>query len=267
MRRAEPTAEASGAADAQSSAVVSHLFVVDLAGSERLSSSGNGATAAMPTPRAPTPTATPRGQQRKQADVISEAVSINKSLFNLQRVVRLLSSSTGKGAAATEHIPYRDSKLTWLLRPALSGRFYANFICCITPAHEHYYQTRSTIAFAMRAKEIKYDEALGEWDRRKAEALKERLPHEQAKLKAMWDRICVPDAERRRCAAAFSLDASQAALQAVLLEQERIAPRCAARARALRNESVHAERVSANAAHVRTERVSANGVCKRERSV
>jgi hypothetical protein len=94
-----------------------------------------------------------------------QAVSINKSLFNLQRVVRLLSSGlkfdgwnvsclstsiarivcllgglagTRKGnATAAEHIPYRDSKLTWLLRPALSGRFYANFICCITPAHEH----------------------------------------------------------------------------------------------------------------------------------
>jgi hypothetical protein len=30
-------------------------------------------------------------------------------------------------------------------QPALSGKFYAMFICNITPAVEHYHQTRSTV--------------------------------------------------------------------------------------------------------------------------
>jgi hypothetical protein len=134
--------------------------------------------------------------------------------------VRLLSS--GK---QLDHVPYRDSKLTWLLKPALSGDFYANFICCITPAQHHYYQTRSTVQFAMRAKEIKYSEVLGEWDKRKYQALRERFPQEQQLLIAMWDRIQTPESERQKVRAAFTRDPSQQALEAVLAEQQRIMPR------------------------------------------
>ena len=66
--------------------ILSKLQIVDLAGSERQSLTGG------------------EGKMKQ------EAIEINKSLFSLQKVITSLSSDT------TPYIPYRDSKLTCLLR-------------------------------------------------------------------------------------------------------------------------------------------------------
>lgn len=74
--------------------VTSKLQLVDLAGSEKISSTGTtGVTA-------------------------KESIEINKSLFVLRKVINRLSelSSSGKDADEVSHVPYRDSKLTSLLK-------------------------------------------------------------------------------------------------------------------------------------------------------
>ena len=52
-------------------------------------------------------------------------------------------------------IPYRDSKLTRILQPALEGDSKVSIICNISPAANAYDETLSTLKFAQRAKKIK----------------------------------------------------------------------------------------------------------------
>lgn len=98
------------------------LNLVDLAGSERLSESGSHA--------------------------LEETQHINKSLFVLANVIYKLSD------AANQHIPYRDSKLTQVLRSALGGNSLTSIICTISPNADHVNLSFSTLRFATRAKAV-----------------------------------------------------------------------------------------------------------------
>lgn len=52
------------------------------------------------------------------------------------------------------HIPYRDSKLTRILQPSLGGNARTAIICTLSPALSHLEQSRNTLFFATRAKEV-----------------------------------------------------------------------------------------------------------------
>eukprot|EP01060_Flectonema_neradi_P001982 TRINITY_DN11209_c0_g1_i1.p1 TRINITY_DN11209_c0_g1~~TRINITY_DN11209_c0_g1_i1.p1 ORF type:complete len:964 (+),score=192.86 TRINITY_DN11209_c0_g1_i1:46-2937(+) len=93
------------------------LNLVDLAGSERVSQSG------------------------AHGDRLREAAHINKSLFTLISVVKDLAS----GAA---HIPYRNSKLTQLLRDGLGGDSKTVVIATVSPSLESVSETGNTLSFA-----------------------------------------------------------------------------------------------------------------------
>ena len=84
-----------------SDVVNAKLTLVDLAGSERIKNSGVV------------------GSQQK------ESININKDLFVLGKVVSALANRStkldGSATKAHHHVPYRDSKLTRLLRDALGG--------------------------------------------------------------------------------------------------------------------------------------------------
>lgn len=77
---------------------------------------------------------------------LSEAQNINKSLLILGNVINAL---TEKRA----HVPYRDSKLTYLLKDSLGGNSKTILIAAVNPNDER--ETTNTINFARRAKEIK----------------------------------------------------------------------------------------------------------------
>jgi hypothetical protein len=106
-------------------ALVAALQLVDLAGSERAA------------------------YTKAQGARLKEGGHINKSLLTLATVISRLS----KGQVG--HIPYRDSKLTRMLQPALGGNSRTSIICCVTPAAMHAEETQSTVGFASRAKSIK----------------------------------------------------------------------------------------------------------------
>merc|ERR1712124_120662 len=94
-------------------------YLVDLAGSERA------------------------GQYALSQEQLKEGVNINQSLSTLARVVSTLAS--GKG----EHVPYRDSTLTWLLSDAITGRSARAFmIAAVHPAHQA--ETLSTLRYAQQ---------------------------------------------------------------------------------------------------------------------
>ena len=52
-------------------------------------------------------------------------------------------------------MPYRNSKLTRLLKHSLGGNTLTIMIACITPSYLSYEETINTLKYAQRAKKIK----------------------------------------------------------------------------------------------------------------
>ncbi|CAL5214057.1 unnamed protein product [Lathyrus oleraceus] len=84
---------------------------------------------------------------------LKEAGNINRSLSQLGNLINILAevSQTGK----QRHIPYRDSKLTFLLQESLGGNAKLTLLCAISPAQSCRSETFSTLRFAQCAKAIK----------------------------------------------------------------------------------------------------------------
>lgn len=101
------------------------LNLVDLAGSERQSKTGASGSR------------------------LKEGCKINMSLSALGNVIAALVDGKGK------HIPYRDSKLTRLLKDSLGGNTKTVMVAAISPADYNYDETMSTLRYANRAKNIK----------------------------------------------------------------------------------------------------------------
>eukprot|EP01061_Rhynchopus_euleeides_P016021 TRINITY_DN27188_c0_g1_i1.p1 TRINITY_DN27188_c0_g1~~TRINITY_DN27188_c0_g1_i1.p1 ORF type:complete len:854 (+),score=336.70 TRINITY_DN27188_c0_g1_i1:189-2750(+) len=103
----------------------STLTMVDLAGSERAKKSG------------------------AQGAVLQEAVAVNKSLTSLGKVVNSLNSNS-------KHVPFRESKLTRLLRRSLvSGLSKILLITNLAPTESSFGETSSSLHFADRLQELK----------------------------------------------------------------------------------------------------------------
>ena len=97
---------------------VSKLQLVDLAGSEKSNLTGT------------------TGQHAK------EAIDINKSLHVLRKVITTLTESqAGKTAANQSFVPYRESKLTCLLKQSLGGNSYTLMVS--------HFISRSSLTFAL----------------------------------------------------------------------------------------------------------------------
>lgn len=86
-----------------------------------------------------------------QVERRQEGSFINKSLLALGTVIAKLSKGT------TGHIPYRDSKLTRLLQPSLSGNAVISVLCTIHLSSQTFAETVNTLRFASRAKNIAYN--------------------------------------------------------------------------------------------------------------
>jgi len=104
---------------------VSDFNLVDLAGSESLKATNS------------------TGNRKR------EGATINKSLLALTTVIQSLSQPIKK---RPYHINYRDSKLTRILQPHLSGNAEMAILCCASPSTAFVEETRSTLKFAARAK-------------------------------------------------------------------------------------------------------------------
>ena len=101
----------------------SKFLVVDLAGSEKNSE---------------------KGKRRE------EGVNINKSLFTLSNCLNILSEKSNTG----KFVPYRDSKLTRLLKDSLGGNILTVMLACISSLSFNYDETLSTLNYAYKAKKI-----------------------------------------------------------------------------------------------------------------
>lgn len=142
----------------------SRLNLVDLAGSERNRASG------------------------AKSDTLREACHINKSLSTLGRVIRELVENQRSGHG---HIPYRDSKLTYLLQDSLGGNAKTSIIANISPMSPNAQETLSTLQFAKRAKNIRQKCRLNEV----TSAGNEMLQKEIKRLKIELENIKMQSAE------------------------------------------------------------------------
>ena len=125
----------------------SKLFLVDLAGCEQVRRSGAAGSR------------------------LDEACGINKSLSALGDVVAALTAAKAeddlsasadaspakekeKKKGSVQHVPYRDSKLTFLLSEALGGNARAVLVTCLSPSVADAAESLSTLRFGVRARRI-----------------------------------------------------------------------------------------------------------------
>ena len=139
----------------------SKLQIIDLAGSERAASTEN------------------RGQRMVEGAIINKSLLALGQCINIlseqckkgsqgSQLKRLASRSRSKGRKAGSHhspsrltqkgvqkfIPYRDSKLTRLLKDSLGGCTKTVMIACINQVMGTYEETMNTIKYASKAKSI-----------------------------------------------------------------------------------------------------------------
>ena len=79
-----------------------------------------------------------------------EGKNINKSLLSLGNCINILSDKSKKGA----FVPYRDSKLTRLLKDSLAGNIMSVMIACVSPSPTCYDETVNTLKYALKARKI-----------------------------------------------------------------------------------------------------------------
>ncbi|XP_048377531.1 kinesin-like protein KIF18B isoform X3 [Stegostoma tigrinum] len=106
---------------------IAKMCLIDLAGSERANAT------------------------KAQGARFREGANINRSLLALGNVINSLADNKAKRA----HIPYRDSKLTRLLKDSLGGNCRTVMIATISPSAISYEDTYNTLKYANRAKDIK----------------------------------------------------------------------------------------------------------------
>ncbi len=110
------------------------LSLVDLAGSERASRTGN------------------------KGDRLAEGAAINRSLLSLANCINALCQQKKRRGV---HVPYRDSKLTRLLKDSLGGNCMTCMIANVSPASVCTEETFNTLVYAGRARNIKSKATVG----------------------------------------------------------------------------------------------------------
>jgi len=87
---------------------------------------------------------------------INEANYINKSLSFLEQVVVASQDST------KEHVPYRQSKLTNLLKNSIGGNCKTVMIANVWPEEHYLEETISTLKFAARMMKVQNEAKVNE---------------------------------------------------------------------------------------------------------
>jgi len=82
-----------------------------------------------------------------------EGANINRSLLALGNCINALHDNATRNK--DNYIPYRDSKLTRLLKDSLGGNCRTVMIANVAGGHSSFEETHNTLKYANRAKNIK----------------------------------------------------------------------------------------------------------------
>jgi hypothetical protein len=151
--------------------IVSKFSLIDLAGSERISdkeknserieeakfinkslSALGNVVAALRTSKAPAPGG--RDRLLSQHNTSMTVASPNRPR-NSTNYKEPASASGTKGKNTNKHIPYRDSKLTHILKDSLGSNSFTHLIITLSPSYLCLPETISTLAFTKNAKAVK----------------------------------------------------------------------------------------------------------------
>jgi kinesin family protein 18/19 len=85
-----------------------------------------------------------------------EGANINKSLLALGNCINILSTDGANNSGSvskskSQHVPYRDSKLTRLLKDSLGGNSRTVLLACVSQQPSSYEETINTLTYASRA--------------------------------------------------------------------------------------------------------------------
>jgi len=107
------------------------LTMVDLAGSERV-------------------------KELKDSTIAKARINVNKDLFTMTRVIGKLATLKNKSTKKEKdiHIPYRDSKITCLLRDSIGGNCCTIMIACVSPTDACFEESMNTLKYAEQTKQI-----------------------------------------------------------------------------------------------------------------
>ena len=97
-----------------------------------------------------------RGECRRKGEgEVILSIDINKSLFTLRSVIVSLAERSSEFPVSnknnTAYVPYRDSKLTSILRQSLGGNSYCLMLACIAPSDDFFEENISTLTYATKA--------------------------------------------------------------------------------------------------------------------
>ncbi|XP_074659817.1 kinesin-like protein KIF27 [Tubulanus polymorphus] len=162
----------------------SKFHFVDLAGSERAHRTGN------------------------VGDRFKESIHINSGLLSLGNVI----SALGDPKKKVTHIPYRDAKITRILKDSLGGNAKTLMVCCISPASTSFDESLNSLKYANRARNIRNKPIVN----RDPQTL--RLEEMQSEIKALREEL----AKQRTSlyTAGSDVDRQQDASQIKSLEQQ-----------------------------------------------
>lgn len=149
--------ESKNLVDGSSLSRTSRINLVDLAGSER------------------------QKLTNAAGDRLKEAGNINRSLSQLGTLINKL-AEVSQSRKQRHHIPYRDSKLTFLLQESLGGNAKLAMICAVSPSQGCKSETLSSLRFAHRAKSIKNNAIVNEQREDDVSVLREQIRHLEEEL-------------------------------------------------------------------------------------
>ncbi|CAD5125396.1 DgyrCDS13631 [Dimorphilus gyrociliatus] len=83
------------------------------------------------------------------AEKMKESIFINSGLSRLSKVITALTDKN------SSHVPYRDSKITRILKDSLGGKAQTVMICCINSSSKNMDESLKALNYAARAAKIK----------------------------------------------------------------------------------------------------------------